>query len=184
MNHKGTKEIETERLILRAFKETDAEDMFNNWARDEKVTKFLTWLSHENIEVSKKACKIRENESKDIGYYQWVIILKDGNTAIGSIGLVKMDNERKSGEVGYCIGYKWWGKGYVNEALAAILDYLKPVGFVRIQALHNIANHNSGKVLLKCGFEYEGTLKKYSLNNQNQLIDEKMYSIIFEENIK
>lgn len=48
MDHKGTKIIETERLILRPFCEADGEFMFRNWAADPEVTKFLTWPAHEN----------------------------------------------------------------------------------------------------------------------------------------
>ena len=45
MNKTGTQKIETERLTLRPFQPTDAEDMFNNWASDPEVTRFLTWPS-------------------------------------------------------------------------------------------------------------------------------------------
>ena len=53
MKHKGTKRLETTNLILRKFKLVDAKAMYNNWASDLDVTKFLTWNSHNNIEVSK-----------------------------------------------------------------------------------------------------------------------------------
>lgn len=45
--------LETNRLSLRPFVETDAIDMYNNWASDDEVTKYLTWNTHQNIEVSK-----------------------------------------------------------------------------------------------------------------------------------
>lgn len=184
MKHIGTKVIETDRLILRAFKETDAELMFKNWANDDRVTKYLRWLPHENVELTKKLCMIWEDNSKNENNYQWIIILKDENTPIGSIGIVDIDENKKSGEIGFCIGYDWWGKGIIKEALLAVIDYLKPVGFVRIFAIHDVNNDNSGKVLLKCNFEYEGTLRKYVLNNKKNLVDAKMYSIIFNDNEK
>jgi len=53
MKHIGTKAIDTERLILRRFKLTDAEAMYKNCANDSEVTKFLTWKSLSNVEVSK-----------------------------------------------------------------------------------------------------------------------------------
>ncbi|MDD5985055.1 MAG: GNAT family N-acetyltransferase, partial [Turicibacter sp.] len=46
LTHKGTQRIETERLILRPFKLSDANDMFKNWASDDEVTKYLTWPTH------------------------------------------------------------------------------------------------------------------------------------------
>ena len=52
LTHKGTKVIETERLILRPFTMADAEPMFRNWASDDEVTKHLTWPTHESVEIS------------------------------------------------------------------------------------------------------------------------------------
>lgn len=49
----GTRKIETERLILRRFVMEDAEDMYNNWASDPEVTKYLTWPTHPSSEVTK-----------------------------------------------------------------------------------------------------------------------------------
>lgn len=52
MNHIGTKTYETERLIIRPFVENDAKSVFENWASDDEVTKYLTWSSHQNVEAS------------------------------------------------------------------------------------------------------------------------------------
>jgi RimJ/RimL family protein N-acetyltransferase len=54
INHKGTQKIKTERLILRRFKITDAKFMFNNWASDPEVTKYLSWPSHKELSTTKK----------------------------------------------------------------------------------------------------------------------------------
>lgn len=178
INNKGTIKIETERLILRPFKKNDGIDMYNNWASDDRVTKFLRWNSHENIEESFKICEMWENESKEKSNYQWAIVLKETNQVIGSIGLVDIDEKMLRGEVGYAIGYKFWGRGIVKEALESILQYFKSLGFVRIQAFHELENPNSGKVLLKSGFQYEGVLYKYEKNKVGELVDIKMYSII------
>lgn len=53
MFHTGTQEIRTNRLLLRRFTENDANDMFNNWASDPEVTKFLRWPTHQSIETSR-----------------------------------------------------------------------------------------------------------------------------------
>lgn len=49
MKHIGTKRYETERLILRPFVESDAQSVFENWASDDEVTKYLTWPTHSSI---------------------------------------------------------------------------------------------------------------------------------------
>lgn len=178
MEHLGTKTIETERLILRAFKESDAQLMFKNWASDDRVTKYLTWKSHENIKNTTLLCKLWEENYEKKDNYLWAIVLKENNNPIGSIGLVELFEETKCGEIGYCVGYDYWGKEIIKEALEAIVNYLKPVGFVRLQAVHDVKNLNSGKVLIKAGFEKEGILKKYALNNDKELVDVVMYSMI------
>ena len=50
--------LETERLVLRELKEEDAESIFNNWAKDKEVTKYLTWEPHQSIETTKKILNI------------------------------------------------------------------------------------------------------------------------------
>ena len=52
MQHRGTEELETERLVLRRFTMHDAEAMFHNWAKDEQVTAYLMWPAHKIPEVS------------------------------------------------------------------------------------------------------------------------------------
>lgn len=53
MNHIGTKRYETERLILRPFVESDAQSVFENWASDDEVTKYLTWPTHPSVDASR-----------------------------------------------------------------------------------------------------------------------------------
>ncbi len=178
MNHVGTKTIQTERLVLRAFKESDAEQAFRNWTNDPMVTEYLRWNPHGNVELTKKLCKSWEEESKSLTNYQWVIELKENHEVVGSISLYDINESRRSGELGYCLSHKCWGKGIVPEALAALLKVFENVGFVRIYATCKVMNTNSVRVLEKCGFEFEGILRKFGVDNQNNLVDAKMFSKI------
>ena len=54
MNHVGTVKIETKRLLLRQFTESDTLAAFNNWTSDERVTEFLRWPTHKSIDITKK----------------------------------------------------------------------------------------------------------------------------------
>ena len=54
MVHKGTVRLETDRLILRRFTLDDAPAMFNNWANDPEVTKYLSWEPHADLEVTRE----------------------------------------------------------------------------------------------------------------------------------
>lgn len=57
MKHAGTKTIETGRLVLRPFRIEDAQPMYENWASDPEVTKFLMWPTHTSVEVSREVLK-------------------------------------------------------------------------------------------------------------------------------
>lgn len=73
LTHKGTITIETDRLVLRRFKEEDALLMFKNWAADPKVTRFLSWKPHEDIEVTKEKVNEWIEGYKNDSTYNWII---------------------------------------------------------------------------------------------------------------
>ena len=77
MNHSGTVTIETNRLLLRRFVETDATAAFYNWENDEKVTEFLRWPAQKSIEDAKSVLVEWIDNYQDKGFYQWAIVLKE-----------------------------------------------------------------------------------------------------------
>ena len=77
MEHKGTKHLETEHLILRRFTLEDAEAMYENWAHDDEVTKFLSWPTHPNIEVTRYVLGDWVSHYSDDDFYQWAIVPKE-----------------------------------------------------------------------------------------------------------
>jgi ribosomal-protein-alanine N-acetyltransferase len=177
--HKGTRQIETERLILRRICTEDAQAMFDNWASDSEVTKYLTWPTHTRPEICEMVIKDWVSSYEKDDFYQWVIEI-DGKP-IGSISVVQHDDQTAKAEIGYCIGRNWWHKGIMTEALKAVIVYLfDEVGMNRIEAYHDVRNQNSGKVMKKCGMKYEGTLRQAGRNNQG-ICDVSVYSILAEE---
>ena len=178
MKSLGTKTIETERLILRKFVIEDADEMYNNWASDAEVTKYLTWPVHSDIEVTQNILGDWINNYNNDYYFNWAIVFKQTNEVVGNISVVKFNKDILAVEIGYCLSRKLWGNNIMPEALKAIIDYLfNDVGINRIAACHDINNPNSGKVMKKAGMKYEGTLRKHGLNNQG-ICDEVYYSII------
>ena len=79
VKHKGTEMLETERLILRRFTIDDADDMFNNWANDPEVTKYLTWLPHGKVDITRNLLESWIKEYGDLENYNWTIVLKNIN---------------------------------------------------------------------------------------------------------
>ena len=181
MKHLGTKNIYTDRLTLRPFTMDDADAMFHNWASDPEVTKYLTWPAHSNVEISRMVLKDWLFQYEKENYYQWAIVLKDLGEPIGSISVVNMDDRVQKAEIGYCIGKSYWHKGYTSEALSAVMQFMfTEVGCRRIEARHDTANPNSGKVMEKCGMRFEGTLRKSDRNNQG-ICDASWYGMLYHE---
>jgi ribosomal-protein-alanine N-acetyltransferase len=184
MEHLGTKELDTERLILRRFTINDAEIMFNNWANDDIVTKYLSWTSHKHINVTKNIIETWIQNYKKNDFYNWAIILKETNEPIGSIGVVRQLDEIKMVEIGYCIGKKWWNNGITSEALNILIKYFfEEVGINRIEARHDPENKYSGKVMEKCGMKYEGLMRQSGINNLG-IRDRICYGVIAEDYFK
>ena len=177
--HKGTQIINTDRLLLRRYKLTDAYDMFKNWANDCEVAKFLSWKPHNNVEVTKKIIEQWISEYKNNNVYDWAIELKEIGEVIGGISIVKLDEKNYSCEIGYCMSRKYWGKGIMSEALRVVINYLfSEVGFNRIAAKHDTNNIASGKVMIKSGMKYEGTLREVKLRNDKEFYDLAVYGIL------
>lgn len=183
MEHRGTKYIETKRLVLRPFTREDAPAMYHNWASDEEVTKFLMWPVHKELSVSENVLTewVENYSRKD--YYQWAIVFKENsNEPIGSMTVINSIEEPiKMAHIGYCIGKKWWHMGITSEALKAVMDYLfEEVGVNRIEARHDPRNPNSGAVMRKCGMKFEGTLRQADWNNQG-VCDASYYALLADE---
>jgi len=181
MNHCGTKELITERLVLRRFTIDDADAMYRNLCSDCKVNKYLTWELHgsvnDTIELMKSFVERYENPSR----YCWAIVEKSSGEVIGTIAAPIVKERTETVEVTYAIGCGWWGKGIAPEALKAVISFLfTEVGVNRIEAGHDTNNPNSGRVMEKAGMQKEGVLRKAGRNNQG-IFDLVMYSILREE---
>ena len=182
MRHLGTKTLETERLILRRFRPEDAGSMFNNWASDPEVTKYLKWPPHKDTEETGGILSSWIPGYANDDHYIWAIVLKEnGDFPIGCISVVGKNDKIGMLSIGYCIGRAWWNKGITSEALRRVVEYLiTEVGAGRVEARHDPKNPNSGKVMLKCGLKYEGTLRQADWNNQG-ICDSAVYAVLAED---
>ncbi len=164
--------LHTQRLILRPFREGDAEAMFRNWTQDERVARYCRWYPHKDISETewflKNCCLGAE--------YSWAITLKGKDEPIGGIDVVG-ENDVGVPEIGYVLAHEYWGKGLMTEAVQAVLDELFRCGFEKIGACHDVNNPASGKVMEKCGMTYvrnSMSLKKFGSDEQCEI---KCYEI-------
>lgn len=176
--HRGTQTIETSRLILRRAAVEDAPAMFDNWASDPAVTKYLTWPVHSSPDVSRQVLQRWVDAYQQDNFYQWLIVPKEMGQPIGSISGMNPNDRLSSVEIGYCIGRPWWHQGIMTEALEGVIRYLfEACDFHRITAKHDVHNPHSGGVMKKCGMSYEGTSRQSDCNNQG-LCDTVHYGIL------
>ncbi len=181
LKHKGTKTIKTPRLTLRPFTYEDAQAMYDNWAGDEEVTRFLTWPAHGCMEISQLVLEDWVDGYKKDDFYQWAIVPDELGQPIGSISAVKIDERIESAHIGYCIGKAWWNRGFTSEALRAVIEFFfREVNALRIEAFHATENPASGAVMRKCGMVHEGTLRGGGWCNRG-IVDIECYGILRSE---
>ena len=178
MQHRGTVLLETPRLVLRRFVESDADAAFRNWEGDASVTKFLRWQAYTDPATAAQTLRAWIARYEDPAFYQWAIVPKELGEPIGTISVVDQDARTRMVHIGYCIGSRWWGRGFMSEAFSAVIDFFfDEVGVNRIESMHDPNNPASGRVMQKCGLSYEGTLRQADWNNQG-IVDACMYAIL------
>lgn len=165
--------IETDRLLLRPFRESDAEAFFE-CCQNPNIGNNAGWKPHRSLEESQEILRSVFISQPGI----WAITLKEDGRLIGSVGIIP-DPKRENPQarmLGYWLDESHWGKGYMTEAVQSVLDY----GFNTLQLNLITANcypHNerSQQVLKRHGFIYEGTLHQAELTYDGHLYDHQCY---------
>lgn len=178
----GTR-IETERMILRAWKETDVQD-FYEYASVDGIGQRCGWLPHKSMEESRMILDLFIQEKKT-----FALELKDIGKVIGSIGLEARDTDLgieetlQGREIGYVLNKDYWGLGLMPEAVNAVINHcFKELNFDWLTCGHFVWNDQSRRVCEKCGFQYikdvihhtrfgtEEPTKLYILENTDKII--------------
>ena len=150
--------IETDRLILRPWMDSDAEALFR-YASDPDVGPRAGWPPHKDIEESKRV--IRDIFTND---RTWAVTLRETGEAIGCMGYYihgesNIPIGEEDAEIGYWIAKPFWNRGIATEALRAMIDYCFNVkGFLTLWSDFFIDNPASGRVMEKCGFKDTGEI--------------------------
>lgn len=168
------KVLETERLILRPWEITDLDD-FYEYAKSPHVGPNAGWGPHSNKEVSRKILQSFINTDEVMA-----ILYKNNGKVIGSIG-VHTDEKRpgvNAKMIGYVLSKDYWGKGLASEAVKEIIRYLfEEEKLDVLSCYHYPQNIRSKRVIEKCGFKYEGTLRMSGKIYNGKIFDELCYSI-------
>lgn len=162
----GAQEIDTGRLILRSFRKEDAESMFRNWLSDEEVQSMYGEPTYTTLDQVKELIDRYIAQTKEGKAFRWEVIEKTSGECIGQASYFLVDKNNHFGEIEYCIGRAFQGKGYATEATRAVIDYgFEKIGFHKVQICCRPSNRSSFRVIEKCGFVHEGTLRDYFFRN-------------------
>ena len=173
---------ESERLYFRPWTIDDAEALLE-LSSDERVGPRCGWMPHKTLEESREILgKILVND------HTYCIIEKASEKIIGNMGIdyvyenddaeerVIVDDEK---ELGFWLGYPYWNKGYMTEAVKATIDYcFNELGMRKLWCGHFDDNHASARVQEKCGFKYDSTTVRFwqGLGKEVTLVDNYLYN--------
>ena len=154
--------LETERLLLRSYKESDI-DAFFEIIHDDRLQEYISFPDLTFDEELKYIKECMEKALTD-KCEKWSIVLKDTNETIGNISVNTVHKRHNYCEVGYVIRYDYWGNGYATEALECVSDYLLNSGYYLVECTCNELNKQSYRVMEKAGFKKDGYIPNRRLN--------------------
>lgn len=168
--------LETKDLYLRYLALDDKQAIFNNINNDKEVLKYYVTNYADNIEDFYFERML--NSFIETQKYIFAIVLKQNNEVIGNILQCNNPFElMNSVELGYAIGKKYWNKGYMSQALKAMIDFMFKNGVHKVWSCHIEDNIASGVVMKKCGMIFEG-VRKDDLYYHDKYWDTLVYYII------
>ena len=167
--------IETERLILRRYKETDIDAIYDIITDKRLYTyiKFPELTKEQELECIKEWIK----EADDSKYERWVIERKKDDAIVGNIDVNTVVKKHNYCNVGYTIRYDYWGNGYAAEALEAVSNHLlEESGYYLVECSCNELNKQSSRVMEKAGFKKDGYIANRRLNKDGTYSGVEYYS--------
>ena len=172
--------LETERLVLRNFKESDLEDYWE-YVSMKEVGPRAGWPAYTDKEKARERLLLETTKPN-----QFAIVLKEENKVIGGVELMDCKKDRYSNleiedgakEIGCVLSEKYWNKGYMTEAVKEVMRYaFIELNVPVIYTSHAKANIGSGRLQEKCGFEIVGEVPNYRTwidGNMTGLVERKM----------
>lgn len=151
--------IETERLLLRQFQMSDAEE-YHLLRSDATVMQYIGRPRSKSVEDSAERIRTSLEGERNGTMIAWALIYKPTGTFIGAFGYWRTDPENHRGEIGYMLHTDWQRKGLATEALMATTEFgFRELHFHTIFAVIDPRNVASKNLLLRCGYEQEGIFK-------------------------
>ena len=169
---------ETARLVARPAATADAGIIFEDYARDPSVARYMTWRPHQTVDETIEFLRRCERVWADGSAFPWTLWMKDGG-AFG--GMLEIRVHETSVNVGYALARRWWRQGFMTEALTWVVQWaLEQPQIFRVWATCDVDNLASARLLERVGMEREGVLRRWLLhpNLSSEPRDSLCYSIV------
>jgi RimJ/RimL family protein N-acetyltransferase len=145
--------------VLRRPRLSDADDIYDNYAADPKVTHYVTWRPYKIRSEVGPFLQSRLARWESGEEYSWVITRSEEDRVIGMIACRVREH---MADIGYVLGRSFWNRGYVTETAQALVGWASTLDFVyRIWAVCDVENRASARVMEKVGMQREGILRRY-----------------------
>ena len=173
--------LETKRLILRPWREEDAEVLYK-YAKSPEVGPVAGWPVHTSVENSREIIKDVLSAPET-----YAVVLKETGEPVGSVGLMVGEQSNititpQEGEIGYWIGRPYWGQGLIPEAVRELMRYgFEELGLMTLWCAYFDGNEKSHRVQEKCGFRYHHTEKDKLWHLTNEVRTEHISCISREQ---
>jgi RimJ/RimL family protein N-acetyltransferase len=153
---------ETSRLSARPASSADAQVLFDDYARDPAVAKYMTWRQHQSVDETVAFLRRCEKEWEDGSAFPWTLWLKSGG---GFVGVIELRMSGATVNVGYALSRAYWRQGFMSEALLAVVQWaLAQPTIYRVWATCDVENVRSARVMERVGMQREGILRNWIIH--------------------
>jgi ribosomal-protein-alanine N-acetyltransferase len=154
--------LETSRLLLRKPVPADALHIFEAYAQDPEVARYMTWPPHTSVETTMGFVAFCLDNWEQEEAFPWVIVRRDSGSLIG---MVEARIRMPAIDVGYVLARGHWGQGFMTEAVQTVVDWaLAQPGVFRVWATCDVENTRSARVLERVGMQREGILRRWIMH--------------------
>ena len=173
--------LETDRLILREYKETDLEAV-QLYASDPEVVRYMEWGPNTEKDTRQfLQMRIHQQNGKPRRCFDFALVLKDKEILIGACGINLSQPENIEAYLGYILNKNYWTQDYITEASRRVLRFaFQDLRIHRIFATCDPENGASARVMVKIGMKYEGHLREHKFA-KGKWRDSLLYSILENE---
>lgn len=172
-------QIESENIILKEIQTNHIDGLFKIYDNDRVFTHCGIRPKHNKKTVENMIGHFRRDFNKKSRIKLGIFLKEERNALVGIIEVMDIRKKVECATVGYYLAESYWGKGIATESLGLLVDFLfKTVGFNRLQAEVMVENESSKRVLVKNGFQKEGTIRQGAFWAGKGIVDLEVYGIL------